>query len=145
MATLALPTDDDFPAAAAKHLQDALLLLREDRYDNAGYLAGYVVECVTKTLILLEQGTTAWGHRLDELSRKALQLAALPGARTARYATAMTPGHAIYDYGNTGWSEGLRYRAASAVSADDATAWLQEAKKVYDEVVVSLRLDGVLS
>jgi HEPN domain-containing protein len=35
-----------FASAAGRHLQDAKILLSKKRWDNAIYLAGYVVECL---------------------------------------------------------------------------------------------------
>lgn len=54
MSNLAHPDGDDFPAAAAKHLDDALALLAAGRSDGAGYLAGYTRECSLKTVIVLD-------------------------------------------------------------------------------------------
>lgn len=47
---------DDYPDAAEKHLEDSKVLMAGSRHDGAAYLAGYVVECVLKTLIQLETG-----------------------------------------------------------------------------------------
>ena len=84
MSRLRLPNGHDHPEAAGKHLADAAVLLPAGRADGAAYLAGYVVECVLKTLILVAGGH-AWGHDINALGRDALRLAALPGARSARY------------------------------------------------------------
>ena len=54
MSNLASPEGDDFPAAAAKNLDDADALLSAGRSDSAGYLAGYVRECSLKAVIVLD-------------------------------------------------------------------------------------------
>lgn len=54
MSNLADPEGDDFPAAAAKNLDDANALLAASRTDGAGYLAGYVRECSLKAVIVLD-------------------------------------------------------------------------------------------
>lgn len=144
MSKLALASGDDHPEAAKKHLDDAKLLLAEGRSDNAAYLIGYVLECTLKTLILLEHGH-AWGHNLGELSRKAQRLAALPGARTARYAGAGTSGHSVYDYGTTGWAETLRYRPSGSTPMNQAEDWIAEGERVYSSTIGNLWLDGELS
>jgi len=77
---------DDYPGAASKHVLDSEALLAARRFDGAGYLAGYAVECTIKTLIRLE-GQSLRGHNLETLSCKAMGLAALPRQRTARYVT----------------------------------------------------------
>ena len=40
-----------FISVAEKHLTDSSLLLAQKRFDNAGYLSGYVVECCLKALL----------------------------------------------------------------------------------------------
>ncbi len=145
MSNLALPTGEDYPEAAVRHFEDATALLREGRNDNAGYLAGYVIECAMKTVIQIEQGGALWAHDLEQLSRRAQELAALPGAKTARCASARTPGHGIYDYEGAGWSESRRYRPSGDLAPNEAVDWLAEAEKVLNDVVFTLRLDGVVS
>lgn len=86
---------DDHPEAAGKHLGDALVLSEAKRWDGAAYLAGYVVECSLKCLVIIEHNgnvglaqagaqARGLGHDLNALSQEALRLAVLPGARTAR-------------------------------------------------------------
>lgn len=53
MSTLRRSNGEDYPAAAAKHLDDAELLLREGRFDAAAYLVGYVIECSLSTVIMV--------------------------------------------------------------------------------------------
>ena len=142
MSHLRLANGDDHPAAAGKHLSDAGVLLPAGRADGAAYLAGYVVECTIKSLILAAAGHP-WGHNLSGLGRDALRLAALPGARTARYVPRMTPGHSLYDAAS-GWRETLRYREPGAVAPADAGSWLAEAQAVYESTIVPMRLDGVV-
>jgi hypothetical protein len=55
---------DDFPGAASKHVLDGEALLAANRFDGAGYLAGYAVECTTKTLVQVE-GARLGGTTLE--------------------------------------------------------------------------------
>ncbi|MBI2528539.1 MAG: HEPN domain-containing protein [Candidatus Rokubacteria bacterium] len=142
MSRLRLPSGDDHPEAARKHLEDASVLLPAGRADGAAYLAGYVVECALKSLILVAAGHP-WGHDLNALGREALQLAALPEARSARYIPRMSQGHPLYDAAS-GWRETLRYREPGAVTPADAGSWLGEAQAVYESAIVPMRLDGVV-
>ena len=50
---------DLFGQAAARHLHDSSILLGAGRWDNAVYLAGYVVECSFKLLIQAHLGAAA--------------------------------------------------------------------------------------
>ncbi len=42
----------DFPAAARRHMKDAILLESSGRFPNAGYLYGYVAECGLKAILV---------------------------------------------------------------------------------------------
>jgi hypothetical protein len=139
---LRLPNGDDHPEAAGKHLADAHALQTSERADGAAYHAGYVIECALKSLILVEGGEP-WGHDINTLSGDALRLAALPGARSAKYVPRMRAGHSIYD-GTSGWRETLRYRATGAVTLEVACSWVAEAQAVYESTIVPMRLDGVV-
>ena len=136
---------DDHPEAAGKHLDDAITLEAADRHDGAAYLAGYVVECSLKSLVLLEQGISTnvrslYGHAINKLSSDVIKLAALPSAKTARYIPEFSEDDSLRDH----WKETLRYRAPGTVSAETAGNWVKEAKSVYDSTIVLMRLDGVI-
>jgi hypothetical protein len=147
MSRLLLPNGGDHPDAAAKLLSDAGVLLAGSRCDGAAYLAGYVVECALKSLVLVEQGVAVsavkpFRHDLNRLSVRALQLAALPSSKTARYVPRQTAGHSLYDPKH-GWSETLRYRPPG-VPPTTAQAWVAEAQGVFESTVLPMRLDGVI-
>jgi len=146
MSNLVQSNGDDYPDAAGKHLKDADLLLQAGRFDGVGYLTGYVVECVYKTFILLEQRSIAKDdrhHKLHDLSQRALQLAAMPGAKTAKYHLIRTAGHCLYD-NRAGWRETIRYYSIGTVTPQQATDWFAEAKTVYDSAIVPMKLDGLV-
>ena len=71
--------ENSFAQAAARHLYDANILKNQQRWDNAVYLAGYVVECSFKVLVkvYLPEGNTAvrnYGHDLTEIQYKAIDI-----------------------------------------------------------------------
>jgi hypothetical protein len=134
---------DDYPGAASKHVLDGEALLAAGRFDGAGYLAGYAVECTIKTVAQVE-GNPLRGHNLGALSRGALALLALPSGRTACYLT--NPDFTSLTYGDpSGWTETMRYRAEGFVNQTDAARWVAEARRLHDEVIVQMRLNGDLS
>jgi hypothetical protein len=148
MSGLAQPNGDDYPDAAEKHLADANVLFGENRFDGAGYLTGYVVECVLKTYILIGNSPSPLlrsnrHHRLNELSQAALLFASMPNGRTAKYPLAMTPRHTIYDT-QTGWRETIRYRASNTITAQQAQDWLTEAQTMYTSAIPQMKLDGLI-
>ncbi|MBI1790050.1 MAG: hypothetical protein HYR60_21165 [Acidobacteria bacterium] len=132
---------DDFSAAAAKHLIDSKTLLAAARWDGAGYLAGYGVECAVKLIIQVE-GRNPTGH-LPGISATAAQLAGLPGTRSGRYVT-IPAIHSVPLGRPIGWAPGLRYEAEGGVDEAAARAWAAEAERLYTEVVLPMRLDGVI-
>lgn len=151
MSNLRQCNGDDHPIAARKHLQDALILHSNARYDGAGYLAGYVVECVLKTLLLVES-KPRMGHNLSTLSSEAQQLASLPSAKTAKYVRG--PAKISLTYGSlptapgvlpTCWNEALRYREENLISVDLATQWISDAQGLYDGTVGEMIRDGVVT
>ena len=136
-------TPDDYPAAAGKQVEDAGVLLLNRRFDGAGYLAGYAVECVLKTLILVEKPKVPKIHDLSKLSAEACQLASQPSQRTARYVK--SPAVTALKYGFPGgWEESLRYTTPGTISETLATEWFQEARRLHAEVIVPMKLDGVI-
>lgn len=94
---------DNYPAAAEKHVKDAESLLAADRFDGTGYLAGYAVECVLKTLIEVEGGPgRRLGHEIPALAQEIVRLTGLPTQRAARYVK--LSGVTSLDYGcPNGW------------------------------------------
>jgi len=146
MSNLRQTNGDDYPEAAEKNMQDAMELLKASRYDGAGYIAGYSVECVLKTIVQVEGGTavTVRGHNLNDLSRQALLFASLPTAKTARYVS--LPAITTLSYGlPQGWQETLRYRPMGTIPIAAAKAWVEEAERLYHNTIGSMKLDGVIT
>ena len=134
---------DNYPKAAGKHAVDSRALLTAKRFDGAGYLAGYAVECVLKALIQVERGVPALSHNIGALGAEAARLASTPSQRTAKYVT--RPSVTTLAYGlPTGWSEQIRYLAPGVVSEQSAADWVAEAERLYQEVIIPMKLDNVL-
>jgi hypothetical protein len=146
MSTKLQDTGEDYPEAVLKHCEDARHLLSGNRSDGAAYLAGYAVECALKTLIHVESGNAdsvmQWKHHLNSLSGEALQLAAHPSGRTAKYIS--NPKLTTLNYGNppAGWVEFLRYFPVGTIPAPTAEQWVQEAERLYVEIIGELKKDG---
>jgi hypothetical protein len=148
--------DDDFPEAAGKHLDDSAALLAAGRFDGAGYLAGYVVECSLKSLVMVEElggtvGPTAphtayekarkFKHDVAKLSSEAIRLATLGSAVTARYLSLLSPPQKL----TNGWRPELRYAEPGRLTQADAEAWLAEAGASYVSTVQAMLIDGVIT
>lgn len=137
---------ESFVNSAGRHLQDARILLAEQRWDNAVYLAGYVVECSFK--VLIEQhfkhdrgAVKKYGHDLTELEGRALDRLRLlypildkqlPTSRLA--GTALARNHPERRYFKSGfWAE------------SDAQSAVQLAEEIYREIISKLVLNGSIS
>jgi HEPN domain-containing protein len=138
---LMLPSGDDHPEAAHKHLLDAGALLNQQRPDGAAYLSGYVVECSLKSLFVHETGRPLTGHGIHSLLAQVSRVAAAAGSRAARYLGPATMGVAASAV--SGWTPEMRYRAPWMAMAD-AASWHTCARDVFQETVHQMRLDGVL-
>jgi hypothetical protein len=150
MSAQLLENGDDYPDAATKHLDDARALLRAGRFDGAAYLAGYVIECSLKALVVFEdsRGRPPWEarrarkfkHHIRDLGAEALRLASALGSFSARYQPNLRKDHPVH----SAWKETLRYRGTGAVTPEVAAEWLDEAELVWRSVVGEMKLDGVV-
>ncbi|MFM6252738.1 MAG: HEPN domain-containing protein [Dolichospermum sp.] len=137
---------DSFSQAAARHLQDAKILLDKQRWDNAVYLAGYVVECSFKVLVTVYiskdiEEIKTYGHDLKKLQGKAMNRLRLmypvldmqlPTSRIQR--TVLSRNHPERRYDKSGiWNQ---------TQAEEA---VNRAEEIYREIIPKLVLDGRLS
>lgn len=147
--------DDDHPEASQKHWLDARALHAAGRHDGTAYLAGYVVECALKTVILYDRAydpatrsydrvpLTLWHAELRNPKKFGHSLAKLIAATISQQGAAYFP--PIPDTASVvqQWKETFRYRAAGRVTADQADAFLAWAEMAHERVV-EMQLDGVL-
>ena len=137
---------ESFSASAGRHLQDAQILLREKRWDNAVYLAGYVVECSFKVLVeqyfLNDRGAVKkYGHDLTKLEGKAMERLRvlypildrqLPTSRID--GTVLANNHPERRYFNSGlWTE------------SEAKISVERAEEIYRRIIPKLVLNGLIS
>ena len=137
--------EENFTQAAARHLYDSQILLTEKRWDNAVYLAGYVLECTFKVLVenyfkADRVAVKKYGHDLVELEGKAMERLRvmypeldrqLPGSRIN--GTVLAKDHPDRRYAQSGlWSE------AQAKEA------IEQAAEIYRDLIIKMVLDGII-
>ena len=149
---------DDYPLASRKHLDDASALSSRGRHLGCAYLAGYVVECALKSVLLYE---AAWdqttrrydpqklgseqarlrqfGHGLKDLLEEVTRVYARATTRSQRYVPSLPRRAAILD-----WDASLRYRGPNDLMPDNARAMLKDATKVYQQTIELMMRDQVL-
>jgi hypothetical protein len=147
-------TNDDHADAAGKHLSDAGALLEKNRFDGAGYLSGYVVECVLKSVVLHDKSfdssighhdptTLAAWHKM--LSRKPYghdlpALAAIVvGTEGAPYMPGLPFNAAVFN-----WRETLRYAPPGMVTEAQSRDYHACADMAYQQAIVAMRLQGLI-
>ena len=136
---------ESFANSAARHLSDAKILWDNQRWDNAVYLAGYVVECSFKLLVEQyfknDKAAKKYGHDLSELEGKAMERLRvlypkldkqLPVSRITD--TVLALDHPERRYAKSGlWTE------------EDAKLAVERAEEIYREIIPKLVLNGSIS
>jgi len=136
--------EESFIQAAGRHLHDAEILLVQNRWDNAVYLAGYVVECTFKVLVeqcIDNKACQKFGHDLTELEGQSIERlriiypildSKLPISRTN--GTVLVKNHPQRRYCKSGlWNE------------NEAKEAVERAAEIYNEIIPRLILDGRIS
>lgn len=174
MTNLALTNKDDYPAAAEKHLNDAEALLGAGRFDGAGYLLGYAVECSLRTVLMVGAMARLGPIRHDRLAaelRPASSTLKRFKATAAREVRSVGREHNLADLASAttsyarelnsatvdyappidtkkppfrAWTHSLRYRAEGAIAEAEAKAWLAEADEVYKKTIGRMLRNGVI-
>lgn len=133
---------ENFGSAAARHWEDAQRLHVIGRADNSAYLAGYAIECSLKVLIeITGPNPKALGHNLSGLSGDALVLACVLAPWLHRYQISRTED---FEHVMRAWVPEMRYSATGQVSGEQCERFLRAAKSVFQEIVLSAHLDGLV-
>jgi len=138
---------ESFAQAAARHLQDAKLLLNHHRWDNAIYLAGYVVECSFKVLVGIyidqidQKEVKKYGHDLTKLQGQAMdRLRLMYPVLDMQLPASQTTGTVLDQY-----HPERRYFKSSYWSPSDTELAVEKAEQIYIEIIPQLILDGTIS
>lgn len=134
-------SQEDYLSASKKHFNDAYGLHGQCRYDNAGYLAGYVVECGLKSLLQSDSPVSArsLGHDLTTLSTNALQLAALLSPARRRI---QIPNSQDFQDLLAEWKPEERYYPEGNILHAKADSRLRAATEMFQSVIIPTFLDG---
>ena len=132
--------NEDFTAAAARHWNDAGILFSVGRFDNAAYLAGYVVECSLKSLIKSAGlAPKPFSHAVKTLAGDVLLLACIAAPSIRRYCL---PTSAQLDHLVKNWNPEMRYWPTGQVAKVLAEDWISAAGEAYRALVIERVLDG---
>jgi HEPN domain-containing protein len=130
---------DSYVHAAFRHADDSRRLHRDGRYDNAVYLAGYVVETTLKAWLVAATGRAQYTHNLMTLETQALAATIVGVDIDARF-----PEAAVRTLVTAGWTEQSRYWSDGSRLEDESRAIQAAVSDVVDRTLVPLVLDGVL-
>jgi len=130
---------DNYASAASRHLRDVALLREQERWDNVGYLSGYVAECGVKAVI--EMAGIVFRRHLRYISRGHLLLAADLSLAARRYPIDLDPDFSALQ---KDWSSDLRYTETGTLSKPDALRLLGLAEGIYRRTINAMILDGFI-
>lgn len=128
-----------YASAASRHLEDANILLSAARWDNAAYLAGYVVECGVKAIIEIA-GIQLKKH-LHQISRDHLLLVADLSLAARRYPIDLDPDVAEV---RREWNIDLRYVETGTGTPEGTRRLVDRAHNVFSKTIGEMVLDGLL-
>lgn len=132
---------DDYRAAFYRHWDSSALLAQEAQgesgstalryWQEAAYLAGYIVECGTKMMIE-EAGGNPWGHDLGALKNQALAVAS-----TLRLPAQLSSLLSRIDTGDLqNWQPSLRYAAEEPGELGSYQGVVSESHDLANELYV---------
>ena len=129
----------DYASAAARHLRDAGVLREQERWDNTGYLSGYVAECGVKAVI--DRAGVVFHKHLPQISADHLLLVADLSLAARRYPMDLDPDlSALRD----DWRPDLRYTETGTLTKRDALRLYGLAEGVYHRTINAMILDGFI-
>jgi len=135
---------EDFASATVRHWQTTNHLASEGCWQQAAYLAGYVVECALKSLLVCTATTILpkdVGHDLARLVDEALELAWILTPATRRYPI---PRINSGQPGIGEWRSEHRYERTYFLPEKRFRQIVSEAQVVGSSVLIGLVLDGVI-
>ncbi len=131
--------DHHYASAAHRHLQDAGRLREQERWDNVGYLSGYVAECGVKAVI--ELAGVVFHKHLPQISPDHLLLVADLSLAARRYPMDLDLDlSALRD----DWRPDLRYTETGTLTKRDALRLYGLAEGVYHRTINAMILDGFI-
>ncbi|GGA35241.1 hypothetical protein CYANOKiyG1_52830 [Okeania sp. KiyG1] len=119
-------------------------MLARHRWDNAVYLAGYVVECTFKVLVeqcIDNKDCQKFGHNLTELEGQSIErLRIIYPILDSQLSISRTNGTVLTDY-----HPQRRYFRSGLWNEKQATEAVERAAEIYNEIIPRLILDGRIS
>lgn len=129
---------EHYPNAACRHLADSKTLLDSRRFQGSAYLAGYVVECSLKALIVSPTAPPGVdvrriGHELSCLHKQLYNMAAARHGSGRRMASAKLLGNlrSFLDAQTPAWNPSMRYDATDPAWQTKASAWWDMANRCF--------------
>ena len=137
------PMQESFSNAAGRHLRDAEILLENERFDNAVYLAGYVVECSFKVLVELyfknDQGAAKkYGHELNELEGLAMERLRVLYPMLDK----QLPASSISNTVLATYHPERRYAKSGLWTKEEVKLAVECTREIYGKIIPKLVLDG---
>lgn len=139
---------DNFYNTAIRIQKDVDILSSSNQsYFNTCYLAGYILECYGKLLILAHDSTVCvkdYGHDLNKINKKIVNDISVNGTY-AKYCLDLKTECKAIAIGQSKWSPIKRYEDTSSIWNQKTTAdnYINESKKIIN-VIETMKIDGVI-
>lgn len=134
----------DLSSAALRHVRDAVHLAAASTFqhrslDQAYHLAGFGPECARKACLPFAWLDKVIGHRLSDLSEKAVDLACSLDPAAGRYQLSAWRARfpALAE-----WKEDARYERTGTFPEKRVDDVVREAREAVDAIIVQLWADG---
>lgn len=142
---------EHYPNAARRHLDDSKVLLDAQRWEGSVYLAGYVIECSLKAMILAPlvspppgQSWPGDGHDLPSLASLLDRMAASRKSGFKRnISTQMVVAIKSALAGAPSWHPRMRYESSYFATEMVAKPWWGIAKRAFGGLAKSFNTGGV--
>lgn len=135
---LKISMSEHYPNAACRHLADSKMLLDKKRFHGSAYLAGYVVECSLKALIVSPTpppgvDVRSIGHDLSALHNQLNQMASARQGAWRRQVSSSLLGtlRSFLDAQTPAWNPSMRYDATDPSWQSNAFEWWEMANRCF--------------
>ncbi len=129
---------EHYPNAAYRHLADSKTLLDAKRWQGSAYLAGYVVECSLKAVIVSptpppDVDVRRIGHDLSALHLQLYRMASARKGPHRRQVSGELIGNlrSYFDAQTPAWNPSMRYEPTDASWQTKASAWWDMANRCF--------------
>ncbi len=133
---------DDFKITASRMFKSSEILHNQNAYHNSCYLAGYVVECYTKLIVIKfgRNNPRAFSHNINSLNTE-LQSILSGDSTLSQY---IIDGAIDFNTIRTRWNPEIRYTDLVSFSNNAMSQLFQNEMTLAMQKITKLEVDGII-